>query len=108
MAAVRFESSNVQDWKSFHEYCMEVFGFPDFYGKNMDAWIDCMSSLDEEGMTRFLIKPDEMLQIEITETEAFRTRLREIFDAFVDCSAFVNQRYTDSGRTPALSLVFVN
>lgn len=87
---------------------MEVFGFPDFYGKNMDAWIDCMSSLDEEGMTRFLIKPDEMLQIEITETEAFRTRLREIFDAFVDCSAFVNQRYTDSGRTPALSLVFVN
>ena len=108
MASIRFESSGVQDWNSFHEYCKEVFGFFDGYGKNMNAWIDCMSSLDEEGMTKFLIKPDEMLHIEFTKTEEFRERLPEIFDAFVDCSAFVNQRYIESGRGPALSLVFVN
>jgi RNAse (barnase) inhibitor barstar len=108
MASVRFESSTVQDWKSFHEYCKEIFGFPDFYGANMNAWIDCMSSLDEEGMTRFLIASDEMLQIEFTNTEAFQDRLPEVFDAIVDCTAFVNQRYIESGRTAALSFVFVN
>jgi hypothetical protein len=72
----------------------------------MDAWIDCMSSLDEEGMTKFLIEPDEMLQIEVTRTEEFRTKLPEIFGAFVDCSAFVNQNYIESGRGPALSIIF--
>ena len=108
MAEVRFESFRVQDWISFHEYCEEVFGFPDFYGKNMDAWIDCMSSLEEEGMTKFLIRPDEMLQIEFTRAEEFRTRLPQMFGAFVDCSAFVNQQYIESGRGPALSIVFAN
>lgn len=108
MASIKFESSRAQDWNTFHEYCVEVFGFFDGYGRNMDAWVDCMSSLDEEGMTNFLIDKDEMLQVEFTDTEEFRTRLPEIFEAFVDCSAFVNQRYIESGRGPALSLVFVN
>ncbi len=42
-------------------------GFPDFYGANMDAWIDCMFHLDdgESGKTRFDLKPGEALEIEM-------------------------------------------
>jgi hypothetical protein len=43
---------------------------------NMDAWIDCMSCLDEDaGMTRFHLVENEMLHIERTETEDFKSRL---------------------------------
>jgi RNAse (barnase) inhibitor barstar len=108
MASVRFDSSWVKDWSTFHEYCKEIFGFFEGSGSNMDAWIDCMSSLDEEGMTKFLLDADEMLAIEITDTERFRERVPEIFNSMVDCTAFVNDQYIKSGRTPALALILVN
>lgn len=34
-------------WESFHDVFAETLGFPAFYGRNMDAWIDCMTSADE-------------------------------------------------------------
>ncbi len=37
----------IKDWKSFHDQFSEVMGFPNFYGENMNAWIDCMSYIDD-------------------------------------------------------------
>lgn len=108
MATVRLETESISDWQSFHETCREVFGFPDFYGMNMDAWIDCMSYLDEDaGMTRFNLSEGEKLHIEVSATESFNRRLPEIFDALVECSAFVNQHYVEDGKAPVLSLLFL-
>ncbi len=108
MAATRLETESITDWQSFHEVCRKAFGFPDFYGMNMDAWIDCMSYLNEDaGMTRFHLAEGEMLHIELSATESFNHRLPEIFDALVECSAFVNQRYVEDGKVSVLSLVFL-
>ncbi len=75
---------------------------------NMDAWIDCLTYLDDsDGMSRFHLAPGETLNIEVTETESFNSRAPEIFDALVECSAFVNQRYVAAGKPPVLSLVFL-
>ncbi len=83
-------------------------GFPDFYGMNMDAWIDCLTYLDEDdGMSRFHLAQGEVLQIEVTDTETFKARVPDVFDALVECCAFVNRRYIESGKQPALSLVFL-
>lgn len=96
------------DWESFHKVCKTEMGFPDFYGMNMNAWIDCLSYLDEDaGMTRFRLVENELLHIEINEAEDFKSRLPEIFDALVECAAFVNRRYVEAGKTPSLSLVFI-
>lgn len=106
MAFVRLNSEQISDWASFHLVCKEAFGFPDFYGKNMNAWIDCMSYLSEDdGMTKFTLTKDEMLHIEITDTKNFSSRLPEIFDAIVECSAFVNNRYIEAGEIPRISLI---
>ncbi len=108
MATARLATESITDWQSFHQACREVFGFPDFYDMNMDAWIDCMSYLDEDaGMTRFNLAEGEMLHIEVSATEAFNRRLPDILDALVECSAFVNQRYVEGGKAPVLSLVFL-
>ncbi|MDQ3043156.1 MAG: barstar family protein [Acidobacteriota bacterium] len=110
MAKVRLNSKQIKDWKSFHLLCKSKFGFPDFYGTNMNAWIDCLSCLDneeEDRMSRFTLEKGELLHIEISDTEDFNSRLPEIFDALVECSAFVNRRYVDDGKPPVLSLLFL-
>jgi RNAse (barnase) inhibitor barstar len=106
---VRLESKRITDWDSFHSVFAETFGFPDFYGRNQNAWIDCMSYLDDAdaGMTRFTVLPGELFHLEVSDTEDFQRRLPEIFQAFVDCASFVNRRRVDIGEPPILSLVLL-
>ncbi|MEO6588279.1 MAG: barstar family protein [Pyrinomonadaceae bacterium] len=108
MTFVRINTEQITDWASFHSVCKEAFGFPDFYGNNMNAWIDCMSYLSEDvGMTKFKLAEDEMLHIETMETEDFKTRLPEIFDALIECSAFVNNRNAESKESAKVAFVFL-
>ncbi len=106
MAHVRLDGAAITDWPSFHAQCRDVFGFPDFYGNNMNAWIDCLSYLrDDDGMTKFRLAPDEMLEIEVDGSAALQQQAPEIAEALADCVEFINDRYADYGEKPALKLV---
>jgi hypothetical protein len=104
---VVLQSKNITDWESFHTMFAEVIGFPDFYGRNMDAWIDCMSYLDDAdaGMTRLSVAHGEVFHLEIADTQDFQRRLPEIFRVFVECAACVNSRRMNLGESPVLSLI---
>ena len=106
---VTLQSKRIVDWESFHDVFAEIMGFPAFYGRNMDAWIDCMGYIDDvtAAMTRVHIAPGEMLHLEIADTEDFRRRVPEIFSELIDCLAFVNHRSVESGGQPILSLVLI-
>lgn len=111
MAHVRLDTAAVTDWPSFHTECRRALGFPDFYGANMDAWIDCLSYLRDEGaagMAAVALAPDEVLVLEVPDAENFRVRLPEIAGGLWDCTAFVNRRYTDDGEAPAIALMPVD
>ncbi len=108
MATIRIETDHINDWASFHLKFKEAFGFFDGYGNNMNAWIDCMSYLtDDESLVALTLSGTETITFEITETEKFRKRLPEIFEALVDCTAFVNNRYIDSEEGARISLMFL-
>ena len=107
MATARLNTPAISDWRSFHQECRQVFGFPDFYGMNMNAWIDCLTYLDEgDGMSRFHLAEGETLNIEVSDSGAFKSRLPEIYDALVECSSVVNDRRLEVGKRPVLLLVF--
>jgi RNAse (barnase) inhibitor barstar len=105
---VALNCENIHDWASFHEEFARVFGFPDFYGKNMDAWIDCMSSLDapDEGMSTVHCSPGTVLTVQLENVRRFRERCPEQYNALVECSAFVNWRRIDVGMLAVLALSF--
>jgi len=106
MARVRLNSAAITDFDSFHEESRRVFGFPEFYGRSMNAWIDCMSSLrEDDGMTSFVLDPHDLLHVEVPGAEVLRKRVPEVFAAFADCTAFVNRRLTEMGALPAIALV---
>lgn len=108
MAEVILETTQIRDWETFHDVCAETFGFPEFYGRNMDAWIDCLSYLDaDDGMCRFLLSPGETLQIILPNFEVFQAVVPEVAAAFLDCVAFVNRRYNDRNDVPRLILVLL-
>ncbi|KAF3996830.1 barstar family protein [Glaciimonas immobilis] len=105
MPTVRLEGSLLTDWDAFHTESQKVFGFPDFYGRNMSAWIDCLSYLrDEDGMSKFRLKPNETLIIELHDTELLQKKAPEILEELRFCVSAINERYDDYGEKLALIL----
>jgi RNAse (barnase) inhibitor barstar len=104
MGKAKIDTKNIYDWPSFHQEFKVALGFPEFYGANMDAWIDCMSCVNDPSakMSRITIKVGELLIVELNQTKDFKKRCLEQFHSLVECTTFVNQRFPE----PLLALVF--
>lgn len=102
MASVELNGEAMQDAAGFHAECRRAFGFPDFYAGTMDAWVDSLSYLrDDENMTRFRLKPNEVLEIVIKGAKAMQP---DLLEEMTYCVAGINERYDDYGEKPALKL----
>ena len=105
MATAELNGAAITDFPSFHAACRAVLGFPDTYGATMDAWVDCLSYLrDEDGMSKFRLKPNEVLEIVIQDAAAMRAAVPDILEEVTYCVAGINERYDDYGEKPALKL----
>ena len=105
---VSIDLRQVHDWPTFHSLFKQKMGFPDFYGQNLDAWIDCMTAVDapEEKMSSVHAPLGGVLVIVLQSVGDFKKRCPEIFEALVDCVAFVNHRRIERGDSPVLSLSY--
>jgi hypothetical protein len=108
MTLVRLDTTRITDWNTFHTVFAETFGFPDFYGRNMDAWIDCMGDLDDPGtgMSAVHAPSGSVLVLQLDHVDDFAARCPELYAAIVEASAFVNWRNIEIGRKPVLVLSF--
>jgi len=103
MPLVRVYATQIHDWDSFHDVFSAVFGFPDFYGRNMDAWIDCMTCLDDvdAAMTSIHGSTSDMVVLQIDEVDRMPA---EIYKVLVDCAAFVNWSRIEQGDPAILAM----
>ena len=107
-AIVRLPSEAITNWDSFHAVCQQVFGFPVFYGRNMNTWIDCLTDLDEgNGMSRFHLRSGEKLVIEVPETNVLVRRVPDVVAGLIEGTAAVNQRHIEDGKEAIIVLVFL-
>jgi hypothetical protein len=105
---LRLDGDLIRTWNEFHSQCAAVFGIPEFYGRNLDAWIDCVSDMRSDSrMTKFRLASGQVLQIELADSGTVRTVAPEIFSGFLDVVMAVNQRGRESGYGPLVSLVLV-
>ena len=106
MAETTLDMAKINDWPSFHTESANTFGFPDFYGHNLDAWIDCLTYLpDGDGMSRFVLGASEQLFIRLLHFDNFSKTQPEIWLAFSQSVATVNRRYISEGDIPRLVLI---
>lgn len=103
MPTVTLDGATITDWDAFHAQSRQVFGFPEFYGNTMDAWIDCLSYLrDDDGMSSIRLAAGDVLQIDILHAGALRAAQPDMLEEVLYCIAGINERYEDYGETPAL------
>jgi hypothetical protein len=108
MTLVKLDTRRIRDWDTFHGVFAEAFGFPDFYGRNMDAWNDCMSYLDDPaaGMSKVHAPSGGVVVLELEHVADFARRCPEQYAAIIECSAFVNWRRIERGGAAVLALSF--
>lgn len=97
MRRVVVDLSKVTGWDSFHDLFADAFGFPAYYGRNMDAWIDCMED--------FAIEKD-LLILDLPGMADLKLRCPEICEALNECSAFINHRSLKSGGKAQIALCY--
>jgi len=106
MASVQLNGAAIVDEAAFHLESRRAFGFPESYANSIDAWVDCLSYLrDDENMTAFRLKPNEVLEIVVSDGAALQERLPDLVEEIVYCVGGINERYEDYGEKPALKLV---
>lgn len=107
-AVIEVDLTSISDWPSFHASFAYAFGFPKFYGMNMHAWVDCMTCLDDPTaeMTSVHVKEGHVVTIQLRHADSFKKRCPELYEALVECSAFVNWRRLERGLEPVLCLSF--
>lgn len=106
MPIVHLDGEKIHTWDDFHHESKHQFGFPSYYGNNLDAWVDCLSYLrDSDNMTKFKLKPYEKISIEINHSAALKKHIPELIDEISYCVTMLNEHYEDYEEAPALELI---
>jgi RNAse (barnase) inhibitor barstar len=98
---VTVDCAKIIDWSTFHEVFAAAFGFPAFYGKNADAWIDCMSRLDDD-FSEVQVEKGEMVTLVLANADQLKQVAPDILTAVLEMAGFVNFRRIETGDNPIL------
>lgn len=105
MPRVNVDGRTIADFESFHDVFKDLMGFPDFYGRNMDAWIDCMTNLDDPStrMTAIHGSATDPIVLHIEHADQLPS---DVLVALNECSAVVNWRRVETGAPAILVLSY--
>ena len=92
----------------FHDTFARLFGFPAYYGRNMDAWLDCMSCLrtPQEALSSLHVEEGKTLTLLIHDHESLRDSAPQQWNDLIECAAFANSRELKRGEGPILAFAF--
>jgi RNAse (barnase) inhibitor barstar len=71
------DGSEITDSGSFFQQAKKVFGFPDYFGKNWDAWNDCLGDFELSLKGKTAIIWDDADKTFISDTKTF---IQAVFD----------------------------
>ncbi len=97
---------DVDTLDKMHEKLKQAFGFPDFYGANFNALIDCLSGIryPEYGMSELTIGENEILNLMIKN---FPYDDESIIKTFFVAIKYVNAKYILNEESPSIHLILI-
>lgn len=108
MKIVKIDCQKIVDWETFHDVFTDAMGFPGFYGRNMDAWIDCMRSVDrpEDGLSKIQVEKGKILTLQLDNVDEFRKKYPKLYAEIIECSGLINGSRIKQGNDSILALSF--
>jgi RNAse (barnase) inhibitor barstar len=103
MKIISIDCSKIKCWETFHELFSETLGFPDYYGRNLNALIDCLDD-SEQSTALAKIACNEVFCLFLNEVKILKQHHLDMFIAILDCVMFVNWRAVQAGRAPKIML----
>ena len=105
---IKMDMRRITDWKSFHDVFSASLGFPSTYGRNMSAWVDCLTSLDNPaaGMTKIHAAKGGIVTLVLEHVDELAKRSPELLKAIEESAAFVNWRRIEAGQPAVLALAY--
>ena len=72
----------------FYQQLSHTFGFPEFFGNNLDAAIDCLSSLyiKEEGLTNICLQQGEYLLLKVIGLSCCSSKIQRAFLTIIEAT----------------------
>ena len=93
---IHVDCSKIVDWETFHDEFQEKMGFFDGYGRNMNAWIDCMGDMytngEYESLSKFSLNDGDIFTLILNQSEGFIENHLDIFSGLCECISFVNNQ----------------
>ena len=104
MPHIRLDLSSLRTEQDLHEALKQALGFPDSYGANFAALVDCLSGLryPDEGMIGVALGPDEVLTLHVLNLSA---AAKSVIDLLLCAVEDVNTRELQRGRSPSMGLM---
>lgn len=93
MKQIDIQTAGITDEDSFFEEFEKKCRFPSYSGRNFNAWIDCMGTLDTQ--CDLDIEEDESVTLVVHDAEVFAERCKELWLTFLTCTSIVNQRHAE-------------
>ena len=100
---VEIEGEKILSAEDFHSYFATTFEFPAYYGRNWDAWIECMSESAERIVK---LRQCAILTLNVRNQPAFQGNCPDVWGDFIDCTAFINSEFLDAGNEPILAVSY--
>lgn len=100
------DSKGVDTADKMHTKLKHAFGFPDFYGANIHALIDCLGDIryPEYGMSEVAIGENEVLNLTIKN---FPYENDIIINIFFLAIKYVNAKSIRNEESPSIHLILV-
>ncbi len=95
------DCSLISDRDTLHDVFADALGFPEYYGRNSSAWIDCMTWPNEE-CSSVSLAGDETFTVHLKDAQALKERAPQLLTDILEMSAFVNFRRIEVGEPPIL------
>jgi hypothetical protein len=101
MKKIKLDFNKIVSIEDLHKELKEKMGFPEFYGGNVNALIDCLSAMryPDEEMSKITLGNEEVLLIEVARLSQSNV---VILNNLLIAIENVNNRELNKGRGPSI------
>ena len=97
MTRICVNGATIVNWPSFHDEFSRAFRFFDGYGRNRDAWIDCMTDLHgPNALSGLRLPAGEPIEIVLNDSATMVKSHPEVFAELLRLVRYANNLYAEA------------